>query len=36
MLIKNSDKLKYNTFRFGTIAGVSKGNKISHLLTNFV
>ena len=25
MLIKNSDKLKYNTFRFGTIAGVSKG-----------
>ena len=25
MLVKNSNKLNYNTFRFGTIAGVSKG-----------
>ena len=25
MLKKNSKNLKYNTFRFGTISGVSKG-----------
>ena len=35
MLIKNSDKLKYNTFRFGTIAGVSKGIRFHTAVNKF-
>ncbi len=35
MLIKNSNKLKYNTFRFGTIAGVSKGIRFHTAVNKF-
>ena len=35
MLKKNSDKLKYNTFRFGTIAGVSKGIRFHTAVNKF-
>ena len=35
MLIKNSKKLKYNTFRFGTIAGVSKGIRFHTAVNKF-
>ena len=35
LLKKNSDKLKYNTFRFGTIAGVSKGIRFHTAVNNF-
>ena len=34
-LKKNSNKLKYNTFRFGTIAGVSKGIRFHTAVNNF-
>ncbi len=35
LLKKNSNKLKYNTFRFGTIAGVSKGIRFHTAVNNF-
>ena len=35
LLKKNSDKLKYNTFWFGTIAGVSKGIRFHTAVNNF-
>ena len=35
MLIKNSNKLNYNTFRFGTIAGVSKGIRFHTAVNKF-
>ena len=35
MLIKNSNKLRYNTFRFGTIAGVSKGIRFHTAVNKF-
>ena len=35
MLIKESKKLKYNTFRFGTIAGVSKGIRFHTAVNKF-
>ena len=35
MLIKNSKKLNYNTFRFGTIAGVSKGIRFHTAVNKF-
>tara|TARA_Y100001970_G_scaffold183705_1_gene223438 strand:- start:1253 stop:2164 length:912 start_codon:yes stop_codon:yes gene_type:complete len=35
LLIKNSKKLKYNTFRFGTIAGVSKGIRFHTAVNKF-
>ena len=35
MLIKNSSKLNYNTFRFGTIAGVSKGIRFHTAVNKF-
>ena len=35
LLRKNSNKLKYNTFRFGTIAGVSKGIRFHTAVNNF-
>ncbi len=35
MLIKNSDKLRFNTFRFGTIAGVSKGIRFHTAVNKF-
>ena len=35
MLIKNSKKLKYSTFRFGTIAGVSKGIRFHTAVNKF-
>ena len=35
MLKKNSNKLKYNTFRFGTIAGVSKGIRFHTAVNKF-
>ena len=35
MLIKNSKKLKYNTFRFGTISGVSKGIRFHTAVNKF-
>ena len=35
MLKKNSKKLKYNTFRFGTIAGVSKGIRFHTAVNKF-
>ena len=35
MLIKNSNKLSYNTFRFGTIAGVSKGIRFHTAVNKF-
>ena len=35
MLKKNSHKLKYNTFRFGTIAGVSKGIRFHTAVNKF-
>ena len=35
MLVKNSNKLNYNTFRFGTIAGVSKGIRFHTAVNKF-
>ena len=35
LLKKNSNKLKYNTFRFGTITGVSKGIRFHTAVNNF-
>ena len=35
LLKKNSNKLKYNTFRFGTIAGVSRGIRFHTAVNNF-
>ena len=35
LLKKNSNKLRYNTFRFGTIAGVSKGIRFHTAVNNF-
>ena len=35
LLKKNSNKLKYNTFRFGTIAGVSKGINFHTAVNSF-
>ena len=35
MLIKEKKKLKYNTFRFGTIAGVSKGIRFHTAVNKF-
>tara|TARA_B100000989_G_scaffold256803_1_gene206105 strand:+ start:94 stop:1017 length:924 start_codon:yes stop_codon:yes gene_type:complete len=35
ILIKNSKKLNYNTFRFGTIAGVSKGIRFHTAVNKF-
>ena len=35
MWIKNSNKLNYNTFRFGTIAGVSKGIRFHTAVNKF-
>ena len=35
ILKKNSSKIKYNTFRFGTIAGVSKGIRFHTAVNNF-
>ena len=35
LLKKNSNKLKYNTFRFGTIAGVSKGIRFHTAVNDF-
>ena len=35
MLIKNSNGLNYNTFRFGTIAGVSKGIRFHTAVNKF-
>tara|TARA_Y100000591_G_C21846582_1_gene709074 strand:- start:1536 stop:2462 length:927 start_codon:yes stop_codon:yes gene_type:complete len=35
MLIKNSTKLRYNTFRFGTITGVSKGIRFHTAVNKF-
>ena len=35
LLKKNSNKLKYNTFRFGTIAGVSKGIRFHTAVNSF-
>ena len=35
LLRKNSNKLKYNTFRFGTITGVSKGIRFHTAVNNF-
>ncbi len=35
MLIKNSNELNYNTFRFGTIAGVSKGIRFHTAVNKF-
>ena len=35
ILKKNSNKLKYNTFRFGTIAGVSKGIRFHTAVNKF-
>ena len=35
MLIKNSNKLNYNTFRVGTIAGVSKGIRFHTAVNKF-
>ena len=35
LLKKNSNKLKYSTFRFGTIAGVSKGIRFHTAVNNF-
>ena len=35
MLIKNSNKLRYNTLRFGTIAGVSKGIRFHTAVNKF-
>ncbi len=35
LLKKNSNKLRYNTFRFGTIAGVSRGIRFHTAVNNF-
>ena len=35
LLKKNSNKLRYNTFRFGTIAGVSKGIRFHTAVNSF-
>ena len=35
LLKKNSNKLRYNTFRFGTIAGISKGIRFHTAVNNF-
>ncbi len=35
ILIKNKNKIKYNTFRFGTIAGVSKGIRFHTAVNKF-
>ena len=35
LLKKNSNKLRYNTFRFGTIAGVSSGIRFHTAVNNF-
>ncbi len=35
LLKKNSNKLRYNTFRFGTIAGVSRGIRFNTAVNNF-
>jgi len=35
LLKKNSNKLRYNTFRFGTIAGVSRGIRFHTAVSNF-
>ncbi len=35
MLIKENDNLRYNTFRFGTIAGVSKGIRFHTAVNKF-
>ena len=35
LLKKNSNNLKYNTFRFGTIAGVSKGIRFHTAVNKF-
>ena len=35
ILIKNKNKIKYNTFRFGTIAGISKGIRFHTAVNKF-
>jgi nucleoside-diphosphate-sugar epimerase len=35
LLKKNSNKLRYNTFRFGTIAGISRGIRFHTAVNNF-
>ena len=35
LLIKNKNKIKYNTFRFGTIAGISKGIRFHTAVNKF-